>query len=93
VTTYLVQGRYYPTEDEDYRCWSLLAHKACIYGLPQIGAALDALATQGTFTPVSRTGRKSHLFTWMRLSTFVLLLLQGLIRKIKVRDANPSRNQ
>lgn len=75
----LVQERYYPTKDEDYHCWSLVGHKAIIYGIPRIEAALDALATQGTFTPVSCTGRKSHLFTWMRLSTFVRLLLKRLI--------------
>ena len=75
----LVQGGYDLTKEADFKQWSFVGHNGIIRGLPEIGSALDSLAERGTFDPVSQTGRKSNLFTWIRLSTFLLLALKSVI--------------
>lgn len=67
----LDQGGYQLKENEGIRTWSWVGHNALIEGMPNIEKALDKLAKDGDFTPISETERKDQYYSWVRLSTFL----------------------
>ena len=67
----ILQDGYDLKEDEDVRCWSWVAHKAIIDGLPKLRKTLADLEENETFTPVSIEGRKHQYYTWVPLSKFL----------------------
>jgi len=70
----LIQERCVVEEDEDFRCWSYVGHKAIISGLPEVELALNRLFENGQFEPIPIESRQGKYFTWMRLTAFLKLL-------------------
>ncbi len=67
----LVQDGYQLADDEDVRCWSWVAHKAIIDGVPKIKAALESLESNGGFEPVATAGRKHGYYSRVPLSQYL----------------------
>ena len=67
----ILQDGYELKDGEDVRCWSWVAHKAIIDGLPDLRKALADLEENETFTPVSIEGRKHEYYSWVPLSQFL----------------------
>lgn len=67
----VLQDGYELGEGEDVRCWSWVAHKAIIDGLPAMRKTLADLEKNRSFEPIPIEGRKHEYFTWVPLSQFL----------------------
>lgn len=77
----LSQNIYRLEKNEDFRVWSLVAHKAILANLEHIKTALLKLEENKGFVPLNISGRKHSYYTWMGLSDFTRLYFKNYIRK------------
>jgi len=77
----LFQKRYELSDDEGWKCWSFVGHKAIIDALPDIKNAFDNLYREKSFKPVDTTGRTDGLYTWMGFSQFIRLRMSQVLSR------------
>ena len=73
----LCQGAF-PYRKEYGLCFGYVGHAALLAGLPHIKLSLDKLyLNDGEFSPVAQRGRKNTNYSWIRMSSYLRLVLRN----------------